>query len=116
MGAVRFSDGQVWFYEYNGTSDYTISHLYATPKEVSENWRSDNDLGDCKCGRAEELEAYTNYGGGYYLEVKACKHCKTIVSEPDFDIIESNDTDHWAREFFEEEEDDNQSTVQLLSQ
>lgn len=97
-GALKFKDGSIRFYEYNGTSDVVLSHHYATAEEVSENWRKGEWL-ECTCGGEEPVSIYSDYGGGFYIDGKACKSCCSVQSnESDFDIIERNETEDWAKE------------------
>ena len=95
MGAVRFlSDGTVMFYEYSGTLDVTISHLYATCKEVTDNWRKGEWL-QCTCGQSEPTEIYTSYGYGYSWMGKACRSCRAITDglEPGEEVFTGKDLD-----------------------
>ena len=78
-GAVRFTaDNRVMYYEYNGTSDVTISHLYETRQEVLDNWRNHTWL-HCTCGKDEPAEIYTSYGFGFSWMGRACRHCYAIT-------------------------------------
>ena len=96
-GALKFKDGTIRYYEYDGTSDIVLSHHYESTQEVSDNWRKGEWL-DCNCGKEEPVSIYTTYGGGYYIEGMACKNCKSVRSnELDFDIIENDETEHWAK-------------------
>lgn len=96
-GALKFNDGTIRYYEYNGTSDVVISHHYATKEEVSENWRKGKWV-DCNCGKEEPVSIFTQYGHGFYIDGKACKHCNSVRSnECDFDIIERNEIEDWAK-------------------
>lgn len=77
-GAVRFNDGLVMFYEYNGTCDVCISHLYETMQGVMDNWRKSEWM-DCNCSEGEEaVEVYSSYGGGFSFSGEACKKCKSL--------------------------------------
>jgi hypothetical protein len=97
-GAIKFKDETIRYYEYNGTSDVVISHHYKTLDEVSENWKQ-GEWVECGCGKEESVSLYTQYGGGFYIEGIACKTCLSVRSkDSDFDIIESNETNHWAKE------------------
>ena len=78
-GAVRFeSNGLIKFYEYNGTADICNAQLYNTYKEVWDNWRKYKFI-ECKCGKDEDIEIYTSYGGGFYWGGKGCRHCNAIT-------------------------------------
>lgn len=97
-GAIKFNDGEIRYYEYDGTSDVVLSHHYATSELVHENWRKGEWL-RCNCGGEEPVSIYTDYGGGFYIDGKACKKCCSVQSnEADFDIIEPYETEHWAKE------------------
>ena len=54
IGMIKFKDGKIRFYEYNGTSDVPISHHYNTRHEVNDNWRNHEWL-DCECGEEEDF-------------------------------------------------------------
>jgi len=99
MGQIKFKDGTIRYYEYNGTFDVPISHHYATTDEVSKNWREHEWL-DCTCGKEEDVSIYTCYGGGFYLKGKACKKCNSVRQEYSEDgeitIIDRKNTDDWA--------------------
>lgn len=99
-GAIKFKDGTIRYYEYNGTSDSVISHHYATKEEVTDNWRNGTKI-NCTCGKEESVSIYTDYGGGFYLDGVSCIDCNSVKpNDPDFDIIEIYETIHWAKELF----------------
>ena len=77
-GALKFKDGTIRYYEYDGTSDVVLSHHYKTIEEVSDNWREGEWL-DCNCGKEEPVSIYTTYGGGFYLEGRLVKIVKAFV-------------------------------------
>ncbi len=99
LGAIKFKDGTIKYYEYNGTSDVPISHTYDTSSEVDKNWRNQSWL-NCTCGQEEEVEIYT---GGGYIEGggKACRKCNSVrVNDPDAMLIWRNEIPeqyHWAK-------------------
>jgi len=100
-GVLRFKDGTIKYYEYDGTSNIVLSHHYDTLQEVSDNWRRGSWI-NCRCGKEEPVSIYTNYGKGYYIEGVACKYCNSVKSnEDDFDIIEIDETEHWAKGLFD---------------
>ena len=78
MGKVIFQDGLKLYFEYNGTCDIVINHLYKTKEEVNNNWRNHSSL-KCTCKKDEPVEIETNYGGGIYWSGKACKKCKAFT-------------------------------------
>lgn len=84
-GKVRFKDGGIMHYEYNGTSDVCISSLYPTFDEMWVNWRN-HEWKICTCDKEEEVEIYSGYGGGFYFIGNACKQCLSLraTSLPDF--------------------------------
>lgn len=98
MGAIKFADNLIRFYEYNGTSDIVISRHYESMDEVSENWR-DHTEETCSCGREEAVSLYTNYGGGFYIEGIACRHCNSVRSKDfDFEILERDEVEDWVKD------------------
>lgn len=80
IGAVKFPDGTFKFYEYNGTADFCISHLYNTQEEAHENWR-DHEENNCTCGQSEQVEIFTSYGSGEYFEGIGCRNCKSLSAD-----------------------------------
>ncbi len=79
-GQVRFPDGLVLFFEYNGTSDVEIPNLYNTSQELSNNWR-DHPKVKCVCGQeSEPVEIATDYADGSQWKGKACRKCMCITS------------------------------------
>ncbi len=78
-GKVRFKDGKIMHYEYNGTSDVCISCLYKTFEEMHENWRN-HEWKECGCGKEEDVEIYSGYAGGFYFRGKACRECLSVYA------------------------------------
>lgn len=77
-GAVRFKDGTVKFYEYDGTADVCISHLYDHMQGVADNWR-EGEWMECKCPEGmEDVEIYSSYGDGFTFPGKACRKCLAV--------------------------------------
>lgn len=80
-GRVKFKDGTIMHFEYDGTVDICMNPLFDTYEEMDKNWRnysiSRNDK--CTCGNEETAEIATCYGGGFYWVGKACKYCKLIL-------------------------------------
>lgn len=104
LGAVRFPDKTIMFYEYDGTSDIVLPWLYKTAQEVRDNWRSKTRVWEhCKCERElEKVEIYTCYGFGFYLDGLACRHCERVSTIEDSSIIETNEVEvDWAVELEE---------------
>lgn len=98
IGAIKFSDGLIRYYEYDGTADVVLSHHYATTQEVYDNWRN-GEWKHCTCRKEEPVSIFTTYGGGYYIEGKACQNCNSVQSDIiDFDCIERDETEDWAKE------------------
>ena len=83
-GMVQFPDKTVMHFEYNGTSDVTVSVLWDTSEEVHAHWRGDL-WNECKCGRDEPVTLFTDYGDGFHWPGRACRHCRAITAglEPD---------------------------------
>ena len=76
-GQVRFDDGTIMYYEYNGTCDVVCSCLYDTATEMQDKWRN-QPHNECKCGKTEPVQIATNYGDGSSWIGKACKNCRSI--------------------------------------
>jgi len=79
-GTVTFNDGIVFWFEYNGTSDYAVSDIYPTEEEMHDNWRK-GERKKCTCGNLEPVVIHTNYAGGIDWEGEACRTCKAINHE-----------------------------------
>ena len=79
-GAVKFNDGEIWYYEYNGTVEFVIPHIYKNYKDMKEHWR-DHEYKKCECGNKEKVEIYSDYGGGFYFPGYACRQCKSLDVE-----------------------------------
>jgi hypothetical protein len=76
IGAVKFNDGLVMWFEYNGTSDICVPHLQDNPNFVyNKPWL------ECNCDNDESVEIMTYYGGGMYWLGKACRHCRSITDK-----------------------------------
>ncbi len=80
-GQVRFCNGTVMHFEYDGTTDRCINPLRDTVKEVVKNWRKYIDSEKtCTCDQDEEpVEIATDYGDGHHWHGMACKACKVIT-------------------------------------
>ena len=87
-GAVKFPDGEIYHYEYNGTADVVVPHLYKTFDEMRDNWRRPDFWKECEVGEhnREPVEIATTYGSGFYWYGVACKECMCITAgfEPDY--------------------------------
>ena len=78
-GLVRFSDGLIRFFEYNGTADVCQPTLWSTRAELYEHWRND-DWKLCTCGNPPEaVELHADYGRGLNWSSTACRQCQVIV-------------------------------------
>lgn len=77
-GQVKFEDGTIMHYEYNGTVDLVCNCLYQTREEVTQNWRN-QPSNQCICGKDEFVKIGTDYGSGYWWPGCACKYCKAIT-------------------------------------
>lgn len=77
-GQVRFTDGTVLYYEYNGTCDIVCNCLYENYQEMTLNWRN-QPHNHCTCDSDESVEIATDYGYGFFWDGKACKKCKAIT-------------------------------------
>lgn len=100
IGAIKFNNGEIRYYEYNGTSDTVLSCHYPSQEEVLEHCRN-QPHNHCTCGCEEEVSIYSSYGGGFYFKGKACKKCCSVhPDEYHFETIEPQGTDDWAKELF----------------
>jgi hypothetical protein len=79
-GVVKFEDGTIRFFEYNGTSDVCHPKLWTRYAGVKKHWREKNPEKHCTCGRPpENVEAFTDYGRGIAWQTTACRHCRVII-------------------------------------
>ncbi len=100
IGAIKFQDGAVRFYEYNGTSDLVIGRHYATTEEVHNNWRNHTEP-KCQHNKEEDVSIYADYASGIYMKGKACKCCGSLTGERDeYGAVEDFPTERWASPFF----------------
>jgi len=111
VGAVKFADNTIWYFEYSGSSDHPCSRLYQDRYKVNQKWRQGSS-GICICGSHEKLIAYTAYGGtGFYFNAKACKKCHSVeVNDNGYSfIIDPEDTEDWAMEvpYFKKDREEN---------
>ena len=101
MGAIKFeSDGEIMYYEYDGTSDMVLSQLHKDSEGVTKNWRKGKHI-KCTCGGGESVEIMNTYAGGGYFDVngKACRKCMAIISPlycEDFMSIEIDGEPEWS--------------------
>lgn len=79
MGKVRFPDGSVLHFEYDGTADVAISALWDTPEQVQAHWRG-SVRNTCVCGHDEPVRLFTDYGDGSHWAGRACRACKAITA------------------------------------
>lgn len=99
-GTCTFNDGVVCYFEYNGTVDITLPELYSTKEELRENWRKDIDWGDVTQRRAdagdslEDVELYSEYGGGFSYKGTASKKQMIIVWD---EVSEETHKQWWER-------------------
>lgn len=84
---MSHSYGEIWslagnllaYFEYNGTVDVCQSRLFNTREEVWANWRGKDFHRVCSCGQSQPVLIYSEYGGGFYWEGKACLQCMAIT-------------------------------------
>lgn len=79
IGAVRFDDGAILFYEYNGTGDWVVPNLYTTSEAVHEHWRDHPNVPACPHD-GEPVEILSTYGGGFRWLGRACRECMRITA------------------------------------
>jgi hypothetical protein len=70
LGAVKFDDNTIKYYEYNGTCDIVPPDMEDSVEEVNEKWRNADWKRDCTCEGLEEVSIYSSYGNGFYLTGK----------------------------------------------
>ena len=80
-GQVRFGDGLILHFEYDGTSDVCLPHLWSSPQEVMAHWRRGLEWQECKCGREipEPVIIAHDYGNGEWWYGGACRDCYAIL-------------------------------------
>ncbi len=79
-GAVRFDDGTIYHFEYNGTVDVCLPRLWKTIEEVTNHWREHIwPEHPSDCNKIEDVIMATTYGGGFGWKVQACKEHMLIV-------------------------------------
>ncbi len=76
-GALKFEDGSIMYFEYNGTSNVCISATYKDRDDVSANWR-DHKWKECTCGGEELVRVFASYGRGFSFDGLACKNCASL--------------------------------------
>lgn len=83
VGAIRFPDGLIKFFEYNGTVDVCQPRLFDTQEELRANWRK-QEWNVCKCQDTELVEIASTYGYGFWWFGRACRkhNCITDGFEP----------------------------------
>ena len=87
-GKVRFNDGTIMHYEYDGTSDWVIPKLYDTHEEMWDNWRK-YEYQEIHCEhKLEDIEIYSDYGNGFYWKGKACRKCNMVIEGRSLDHID----------------------------
>lgn len=82
-GQVRFPDGTVYWFEYNGTTDTIWPKLYQTYAEYELNYRKyEAQIWKCKCRepRTEEVDIAVDYGNARHFKGFACRGCGVITS------------------------------------
>lgn len=100
-GAVRFLNGDIFFYEYNGTVDICQPILFKTYEELHENWRT-KEWRQCSCKDDEIIKNHervriaSTYGYGFSWDGFACKKCMCLLSplEVNYDT-ETNGLPEW---------------------
>lgn len=79
-GEVKFNDGLILHYEYDGTTDVCRPTLFNTKEEMWKYWRDYSFYNvECKCGKDENVIISNTYGGGSEWDGRACRHCKCIT-------------------------------------
>jgi hypothetical protein len=55
----------------------------------------------CSCGKSEDVEVYSFYGGGFMMEGKACRKCCSLDVDMD-DCGMSDSLSVWVKEYLNE--------------
>lgn len=108
IGAARFADGLIRFYEYDGTADVCDARLRATPDEVWEHWRGEICLDRCTCERDEPVEIHTTYGGEFAWNGRACRYCGVLTDGRDpyhVDSEDKRDAPNWTQGIYRLKDD-----------
>lgn len=84
-GQVKFKDGTVMHFEYDGTSDIVIPKMYLTNEELVANWRNHDydNMYDCE-HKEEEVEITYTYGSGATMTGRACRKCSCITFDYEY--------------------------------
>lgn len=99
-GLIKFQDGEVWHYEYNGTCSVVVSRIYPTNKEMLSNWRN-HEWKECSCGCSEKVEVWSGYGGGFMMTGVACRKCNSLDVEDVYEMMGDSITEKWVTEYLE---------------
>ncbi|MFZ0829174.1 MAG: putative immunity protein [Verrucomicrobiia bacterium] len=79
-GLVRFEDGTLRHFLYDGTNDFPLPKLWASSDAAWGHRREEDRHKKCTCGRPpESVEAFTFYGRGFEWPTTACRRCRVIV-------------------------------------
>ena len=76
-GVVKFPDGLLKYYRYDGTSDICNPSLYDNINDI---WKC-HEWTVCNCGKDEPVEIYSDYGGGFSWPGRACRNCRCITDK-----------------------------------
>jgi len=76
LGIIHFEDDTLMFTWYQNTAD--VMHDILRP--TIENYRDiPYEESECTCGKDESVQMGTDYGGGYWWEGRACRHCLRVT-------------------------------------
>lgn len=93
-GTVTFPDGQVKYFEYNGTCDVARRGLYDTMDEMKKYWRKEQPHVPKRLEESYEdeveVEVETHYGGGIEWTSRA-SISKMIITGPTNDRIDNHE-------------------------
>lgn len=84
-GLVKFKDGTILHYEYDGTMDICEPRLYISYERMRENWRKSikNDENLICNHELEDVEIYTDYADGSFWPGTACRRCMMLITGKD---------------------------------
>jgi hypothetical protein len=101
-GLVKFSDGTIKHFVFDGSADVCIPRLYDTYEKMTENWRMFNGK-PISCNHVKEpVEMCTDYGD-FYWQGTACRKCMMILEGEDpFEQKYQKGIPEWFEKYYED--------------
>lgn len=106
-GVVKMPTGEIRFFFYHGVGDLPEASTFASWTDLVAN--ADEVDEKCACRILHSVDAFANYGGGFYFSTLVCPtHNKIHPIGPDasprgYAIIGADGTD-WGRKFWNSNE------------